>query len=434
VAYRAGVAVRADRFLADALQIAAALPPAGHILNLCKDRYRFAVSFAACLIGRRISLLPPSLTPQVIRQLSGFATEVACITDNDAADIDLPLLQYPQQSTALASWQCPQIAADQVAACLFTSGSTGAPQPHLKTWGRLASSVRAEARRFGLLDGRAHSVIATVPPQHMFGFESTVLLPLQSGNALHADRPFHPAEVCALLATAPRPRVLVSTPVHLRALLAADTDLPGVDLVVSSTAPLSQSLARDVESRFGTVLMEIYGSTETGQIATRRTAHTEIWQLYEGVTLASIDDRCVAQGAHIEQATPISDELEILDSSHFVLRGRSADMVNIAGKRSSLAYLNHHLLTVPGVVDGAFVLREESLGQFTGVSRVAAVVVAPGLDAAGVMAQLRSRIDSVFLPRPLLFVDKLPRNETGKLPQQALLELVAGAVSGSASE
>ncbi|HEV7632987.1 MAG TPA: AMP-binding protein [Steroidobacteraceae bacterium] len=413
------------------LHVAAALPQSQHILNVCNDRYRFTVSFAACLVAGRTSLLPPSLTPEVIRQLGTFASDVACITDDGDCAIDLPLLRYPQVQSSLVPWHRPQIAVDHVAAYLFTSGSTGTPLPYRKTWGRLASCVREEARRFGLLDGRCHSIVGTVPSQHMFGFESTVLLPLQSGNALYAERPFHPADICALLAVAPRPRVLVSTPVHLRTLLAAGVALPVVDLVVSSTAPLSQDLAREVEAGFDTNLMEIYGSTETGQMATRRTARTDVWQLCDGVTLTTVDDRTQAQGAHIEQPTPLGDLLELQDAQHFLLRGRSADLVNIAGKRSSLAHLNHQLLAVAGVVDGAFVLREDEQGSSTGVSRVAAVVVAPTLTAAGLMGQLRRRIDPIFLPRPLLFVDKLPRNDTGKLPHAALLDLVTRSMQRS---
>ena len=83
--------------------------------------------------------------------------------------------------------------------------------------------------------------------------------------------PFYPADICAALAQLPRPRVLVTTPIHLRTLLAADVELPPLDLIVSATAPLSPQLALDAERRFAARLLEIYGSTETGQIAMRRT-------------------------------------------------------------------------------------------------------------------------------------------------------------------
>jgi acyl-coenzyme A synthetase/AMP-(fatty) acid ligase len=262
----------------------------------------------------------------------------------------------------------------------------------------------------------------------MYGFESTVLLALHTGNAFCAERPFYPADICNALAGVARPRILVSTPIHLRTLLAADVDLPAADLIVSATAPLSQNLACQVEQRFDTRLLEIYGSTETGQIATRRTAQTAEWQLWGGVRLTTRDAQTWAQGGHIEQSTPMCDVLEVTAEDRFLLHGRMADLVNIAGKRSSLAYLNHQLNAVPGVIDGAFFLRDDDPASATGVTRVAAVVVAPSLNASALADQLRKRIDPVFLPRPLLFVDHLPRNGTGKLPYGALQSLVAGSM------
>jgi acyl-coenzyme A synthetase/AMP-(fatty) acid ligase len=53
-----------------------------------------------------------------------------------------------------------------------------------------------------------------------------------------------------------------------------------------------------------------------------------------------------------------------------------------------------------------------------------AFVVAPGMSSDAVMSALRQRIDAAFLPRPLCFVDSLPRNETGKLPRVAVDRLL----------
>jgi acyl-coenzyme A synthetase/AMP-(fatty) acid ligase len=430
VAYRAGAPIPARHFLADVARLAAALPARDHVLNVCSDRYRFTVGFAAGLVTRKVSLLPSTHTPEVIRQLTLFAPDVFCLTDDPGCNIDLPRTFYPEVAhdglsrTERQSWRIPEIDMDQLAAYVFTSGSTGAPLPYKKTWGRLLRCVRNGANRLGLLDGRAHTIVGTVPPQHMYGFESSVLLGLQTGNALCAERPFYPADICSTLAAAPRPSVLVSTPVHLRALLAAEVALPQTDLIVSATAPLSGELARAVEEKFATRLLEIYGSTETGQIATRRTAQTVEWQLWPGVTLTLEEDsQAWVQGGHVEQPTPMCDVLEPTGSDRFLLHGRMADLVNIAGKRSSLAYLNYQLNSIRGVVDGIFFFPDESHASSTGVTRVAAFVVAPTLDAPTLTQELRRRIDPVFLPRPLIFVDRLPRNGTGKLPQEALREL-----------
>ncbi len=426
VAHRSGVAITVRQFLADAALLAQRLPGSRHALNVCSDRYRFTVGLAACLMSERISLLPSTHTPQVIAQLAQFAPDAFCLTDNVHCDIDLPRIHYqdliaePAPAAAItASFDVPRIAAGQLAAIVFTSGSTGTPVPFKKTWGLLARCVQSGAQTLGLMDGRSHALVGTVPGQHMYGFESTVLLALLSGNALSAERPFYPADVAAAVARVPRPRCLVTTPIHLRTLLSSGIEFPALDLVISATTPLSRELAAEVEEKYGTPLLEIYGSTETGQIALRRTAQTAAWRLWPGVRLSISNGQVFAQGGHIEQLTPMCDVIEITGRDEFLLHGRTADLVNVAGKRSSFGYLNAQLNAIPGVLDGAFFLREESSGS-TGVARLAAVVVAPGMSVAALTEQLRQLIDPVFLPRPLLIVQRLPRNATGKLPQHAL--------------
>ncbi len=394
-----------------------------HVLNACVDRYRFAVGLGACLARGQVSLLPSTHTPEVIRQLRAFAPDVVCLTDEAACPIALPQVAYPGATAAQAAGAVPQVDLQRLVAYVFTSGSTGTPVPHGKSWGRLNACVREESLRLGLGGGCA--IVATVPPQHMYGFESSILLALTNGHALCAERPFYPADIAAALTRVPRPRVLISTPVHLRALVAAGIQLPHTDLIVSSTAPLAQQLAAEIEQRFATRLVEIYGSTETGEIATRRPTEDAHWQLWPGVTLSQRGEETWAQGGHIEEPTRMSDVLELTGAGRFLLHGRVADLVNIAGKRSSLAYLNHQLNSIPGVLDGAFFHCDETRTSQTGVARVAACVVAPQLDAARVLAALRDRVDPVFLPRPLLFVARLPRNATGKLPQEALRALAA---------
>jgi acyl-coenzyme A synthetase/AMP-(fatty) acid ligase len=400
---------------------------------VCADRYRFAVGLAACILTRKISLLPPTRTPEVIRQLAVFAPDVFCLTDDDACDIALPQVRHSQSSPMQAdrgSWRVPEIDTEQVVAYVFTSGSTGAPVPYPKIWGKLVRCVRDGAARLGLTNGRPHALLATVPPQHMYGFESSVLLALQSGGALASERPFYPADVCSALEGLPQPRALISTPIHLRAILLSQAALPAADLIVSATAPLPRDLAQQVEQRFRAPLLEIYGSTESGQLATRRTARDEEWRLWPGVCLTLEEGRAWARGGHLEQPTPMCDELEPIDAERFLLHGRLADLVNIAGKRSSLAYLSHQLNSIAGVEDGVFFFPGEPHPSQAGVVRVAAAAVAPGLDAARLMEALRQRIDPVFLPRPLLLVERLPRNSTGKLPREALQSLVAASASG----
>jgi acyl-coenzyme A synthetase/AMP-(fatty) acid ligase len=424
VAWRAGGPVSLRRFLAEVHQLAALFPAGNHLLNMCGDRYRFSVGLAAAILTGKVSLLPSTHTPGVIRQIRVFAPDVFCLTDSDACAVDLPQLRYPAMDDAGAAdaHPIPQIDGRQRIAIVFTSGSTGTPRPHVKTWEGLVGSVQAEALRLGLPRNAPCTIVGTVPAQHMYGFESTVLMAWSNGNAYSHAQPFYPADICQALSTVPVPRVLVSSPAHLRALLDAGLKLPEISLVVSATAPLPVRIAQEFEVLCSAPLMEIYGSTETGLIATRHPTQTAEWQLLPGIKLAMQGDSVFACGGHVETLTPLNDVIEPVAEGKFLLHGRIADLVNIAGKRHSLASLNHLLNTIPGVQDGIFYMPDDTGPDR--IARLAACVVAPGLDAPRLLKALREHIDPVFLPRPLLFVDALPRNSTGKLPRAALEALV----------
>jgi len=423
VAWRGNTPVPVAQFLRDAAYLAERLPAGRHVLNVCRDRYRFAVGLAAAMMTGKVSLLPPTHTPETVQQLQRYAADVFCLHDSEQCDIALPQLLYPAIPAAFPpETRIPQIDADQVVAIVFTSGSTGMPMPHPKTWGGLVRNVRAQAEQLGLMPGVCHAIVGTVPPQHMYGFESTVLLPLQSANALCSAQPFYPANICETLEAVTMPRLLVSTPLHLRMLLEAGLPLPRVEMVLSATAMLSPQLAQTVESGFDAPLLEIYGCTETGQIATRRTTQMLEWCLFPNVQLVAREDGVWAEGGHVERPVALNDKIELAGAGRFLLHGRLQDLINIAGKRCSLAHLNIQLTAIPGVVDGAFYMPDEVSHDH--VTRLAACVVAPGMDAKTLLNALRERIDPVFLPRPLLFVDALPRNSTGKLPREALKNLI----------
>ncbi|MBP0631454.1 AMP-binding protein [Cupriavidus sp. AcVe19-1a] len=442
LAWVQGRPVTVREFLADVALLAAAMPAGEHVFNACADRYHFTVGLCAALLRGKATLLPSSQTPETVRQLSAFAPDVFCLRDQPAPAMAMPVFDYHQGVAAAADANAcpdvPSIPADRVLAYVFTSGSTGTPVPHRKTWGAMARGARAAAQRLGLCDGRAWTLVGTVPPQHMFGLEATVMLALQGGAALASAPAFYPADVRDALAAVPAPRALVSSPVHLRTLVQADMAMPAADLLLCATAPLGRELAAAAEALFHGPLREIYGSTETGQLATRRTAQEDLWTLVPGVRLqprtadGEADSMTWAEGGHIEQPVALGDAIEPLDAGHFLLHGRKGDLLNIAGKRTSLAYLDHQLNGIDGVQDGAFFMPGDSHeGDAQGhVVRLVAVVVAPGVTSAAILQALRERIDPAFLPRPLLFAERLPRNAAGKLPRDALAALVA-QLSGS---
>jgi len=421
-AYRDGRRISVCEFLRDVEQVAALLPERRHILNLCSDRYHFMVGFAAALVRRHVSLLPPNQTPNLIAQLSDCYPDLYCLTDAAPAPRSLLTIVYPRaRDGACTERPVPAISAAQAAAILFTSGSTGRPVPNQKTWGALASGARTEADRLGTREFPGMVIVSTVPQQHMYGLESTVLMVMQNGLVLHAGRPFHTADIAAELQALPQPRALVTTPIHLRALVADTAHLPRVNFLLSATAPLSPQLAAEAESRFAAPVYEIYGCTEAGQVATWRTVTTTEWRILPELRLRQDATGTWVRVGHVETEVLLHDVIELLSSETFLLHGRTTDVVNIAGKRTSLAHLTHHLNAIAGVRDGVFVMPEEAGGT---VTRLTALVVAPGLSRATVMNALRQSIDVAFLPRPLVFVESLPRNDAGKLPRDALHQFI----------
>lgn len=431
VAWRLGRPITAARYLADLARVAALLPERGPVLNLCADRYRFAVGFGAALLAGHTCLLPPTQSDDMLSRLQLEHPDLYLLSDQPARALGLPQLAYPSDEVMqtpaepVLPFALPDIDVGFIAARVFTSGSTGQPTVHEKTWGKLVMNARAEHARLlaGLPAG--FTVVGTVPAQHMYGFESTVLMALQNGAAFDASHPFYPADIARALQQVPAPRLLVTTPFHLRAVLDSGVTLPPLALLVSATAPLAPQLALRAEAAFDAPLLEIYGCTEAGQLATRRPSRSTVWQTFDGVRLSATDNGFAASGGHVEGTVPLSDQLELHSPTEFTLLGRSADMVNIAGKRTSLAHLDHQLNSLPGVRDGAFYLpaAQPDEGLAMRVLRPIAFVVAPELTAAQVLAGLRTRIDPVFMPRPLHFVAELPRNSTGKLPSHALAAL-----------
>jgi acyl-coenzyme A synthetase/AMP-(fatty) acid ligase len=423
LAWRHGVPISRHQYLADVRRLAARLPEGGAMLNLTGDRYRFTVGLGAALLRGQPNLLPPNHTPDMIERLRTLFPQVYALTDLPGFEAALPIFHHEDEPAPLpAETVVPLIAADTLAVQVLTSGSTGAPVPHAKRWGLLQLSARVEAQRLaeymGLPSMRGTTIVPTVPSQHMYGFESTVLLAMLGGAAVDTERPFYPADIAAALARAARPRMLVTTPFHLKSLLDSGVALPAIDLTLCATAPLSPQLAARAEGALAAPLAEIYGCTETGQVATRRTTAGAEWHAFDGVRLTGDGDATVAQDGHVPEPTRLADVLEVVDASTFRLLGRSNDLINIAGKRSSLGHLNYHLNGIEGVRDGAFWLPPEPID---GVVRLIAFVVAPELSAQEltrrVTAGMRQRVDAAFVPRRVVAVPELPRAQgTGKLP------------------
>ncbi len=402
-----------------AADVAARLPARRYLVNLCESREQFLVAFVASIVARQIQLMPGARTPLAIAELTSRYPDSHCVTDENIRD-------WRAEAGVGGVAALTPIDPSQLVLTGFTSGSTGASQAHDKHWRALhasftlnAAAIRAAA---GLGADAPASIVGTVPAHHMYGIELTVLLPLFSGMSVHSDRPLFPADVAAALAGTASPRILVSTPLHLRALADAELDFPELALIVSATAPLDRSLASRIEARLRAPLLEMFGSTETCVFASRQTARELEWRLYDGVDIVPADESTRVSAAWFQRSQALQDLLEACGDRCFVLRGRNSDMVEVAGKRASLADITRRICAVPGVEDAVAFQPDGTAGA---ANRVAAAVVSRGATEREIAAELATALDAVFLPRPLMMVERIPRDSVGKISRAMLLALAS---------
>ena len=416
----AGREVTAATFLVAAERLAAALPEADYLVNLCQDRARFTLTLVAAVLRGRICLLTSDTSSECLRRLADRFGAVASVADDPAIASPLrhhlvPVLGAPVARVAPA---IPAIPADRVAAIVFTSGSTGEPVGTPKPWGVLATRSIAGGRRFGMTGDAPASVVGMVPPRHMYGFETTALLPLHAAASSWGAPVFYPSDVQAALLAVPAPRILVTTPLQMRALLQSGVVLPPLARVISATAPLDAAMAAVAERSWRTEVYEIFGATEVGSIASRRTVMDAEWTTYDGVRIEGSPPRVLAPPA---PPGALADTVEMLGPTRFRLLERNTDLVKLGGRRASLAGLTRILTAIPGVADGVFVAPDDLDHRPT--ARLQAFVIAPDRSAEDILQALRERIDPIFLPRRVVRIDALPRNEVGKLPLAALQAL-----------
>ncbi|MEM0911690.1 MAG: AMP-binding protein [Pseudomonadota bacterium] len=399
-----------------------------YAINLCKDRYLFLVSFCAVIKCKQTNLLAANKKKITQEQLSEQYEGSYLI--HDGADVinAIPVfdastwtLNSDAVNTSTDEQHWPHIEDEHLACISFTSGSTGQSKPNLKYWHTLHKSTQINGAF--MLDGTDKTVfqVATMPPQHMWGLETSILLPLFDNVCMTDSQPLFPQDILDALETLPTPRLLVSTPVHLRALVADDTALPQLDNILCATSPLDPELAGSVETRFGCTLKEVYGCSEVGSMAVRKTATECSWRGFDGLTFDDKDDGTVVSAAHLPESIVLQDNIEFLDDGRFLLSGRVTDLIKVAGKRGSLLEINQILMRFNGLLDGV-IFKPET--ENTTARLCAIVALKPNVDKASLIAFLREHLDDALVPRPVYVVDSLPRESNGKLLKNSLYSLL----------
>lgn len=413
-------------FLSHVTDVADALGDGKHAINLCANRYLFLVGLCASILRGHTNLLPPNKNVATQEQLAD--TYDNCYIIHDGTTISGKLPSVDITGIALSKrviTETPEIDNDHLACISFTSGSTGQSKPNLKYWRTLHKSSKINFKH--MLPPAEETVfqLATMPAQHMWGLETSILLPMFDDICLSDAQPLYPQDILDTLAALPSPKALVSTPVHLRALNSDASSTETLSSVLCATSPLTTQLATAVEKQFNCSLFEVFGCSEVGSMAVRRTATEQVWLRFDGINFTADGDTTTASADHLPEPTVLSDKIEYLGEQHFKLAGRTSDLIKIAGKRGSLFEINQVLLRYEGLKDGIVVNPQQDSEDGRETRLCAIVALKDGFDKASLTRFLREHLDSAFVPRPIYVIDDLPREPNGKLLKANITKLLA---------
>ncbi|MER8545702.1 malonyl-CoA synthase [Mesorhizobium sp. M0684] len=342
---------------------------------------------------------------------------------------------------------------DDLAAILYTSGTTGRSKGAMLSHENLASNARVlvDLWRFTAADVLIHAL----PVFHTHGLFVATNVVLMAGASMLFETKFDPARIVSLL---PRATVLMGVPTFYVRLLQQDglnrQAAKNIRLFISGSAPLLAETHRAWRERTGHAILERYGMTETNMNTSNpydgeRRAGTVGFPL-TGVSLRITDPESgetLAKGdvGMIEVRGPnvfcgywrmpektkaefrddgffITGDLGLIDADGYVhIVGRGKDLIISGGYNIYPKEVESEIDALPGVAESAVIgVAHPDFGE--GVTAVVVRALGSTISAAGIVEAIAGRLARYKHPKRVIFVDELPRNTMGKVQKNLLRE------------
>lgn len=318
---------------------------------------------------------------------------------------------------------------DACEVAFFTSGSTGEPKTVRKKVSQLAEQYKVEAPWLGLSAGV--STLCLVPAFHILGYIYGFYWPAASSGTAAFTHVQSPQQWIDQI-RARQPNLVVGVPAHYRLITQVLAEALSPAIYLCSGGPLDPAICDEFHRRAGSPVHQVYGSTETGGIATRvgagpwRPFPTLAWQCREA------DGRLLIKSAWQNQPDewhPTGDAAEV-EGDTFRLLGRVDSVVKIGGRRLSSGEIVQAALEEPRV-DRAHAIVYSRFGELA-----VALFAVPKPGASLTSAQLRSfvagRLAPFKVPRTIQVLSELPTRGIGKVDESALRHMVSAGTSHAA--
>lgn len=404
------------RLLAHAGDVARAIPPdAGPTVGIRGHTAAFVVAslLGAWRTGRAPVLIDPALAsePAGLRHRDERMPVLAPASTADAW-MDVAVAESGREPIVPA---LPRAADPEV--LFFTSGSTGEPKVVGKRAGQFAAQHAVEAPWLAL--DRPVSVVCLVPAFHILGYIYGFDVPACGGGTTRFWRGAS-AQQWVEQIRATRPGLVVGVPSHYRLLAQVLQEPLPEALYLSSGGPLDPAVSKEFRRRSGSEVLQVYGSTETGGIATRRGCGS--WQPFPSLAWRArdADGRLEILSAWQERpdAWYCTDDVVCEEGESFTLLGRADSVVKVGGRRFSTGEVVRAALAEPRVGQAHAVVYERF-----GEPAVALFAVPPEgttIAEAEVRALLVERLAPFKIPRTIRVLAELPTRGIGKIDDAAL--------------
>ena len=306
---------------------------------------------------------------------------------------------------------------------LFTSGSSGTPKCIEKTVGLMDREADVTTRLFrSVTEGTV--IQSTVDPRHLYGLTFNVWFAMSAGRPMATTRRVYQEQ----LLTLPTPVALITTPTFMR-MLETSLAAPTLPFVLSAGGPLSAEAKATLKAWSPSTIYEIYGSTETGVVASR--AHkdsdeTPDWTLIdEGVLNETTEGWVLSSPLLTNGVLTLDDRLTMTGERTFRLLGRRDRVVKIGEVRLSLTEVERVVERRLGLVIRALPIEQ---GERTVIGAVVNEKLSSQWQGAlpdrrAVTKALYGVLDLLARPRLWRSVEDWPINAQGKVETQRLLEL-----------
>ena len=362
---------------------------------------------------------------------------------------------YDRVALASDAFDTVARAPDDLAAILYTSGTTGRSKGAMLTHRNLASNALALVDAWGFTRGDV--LLHALPVYHVHGLFVALHCALLSASRVLWLARFDAQEVTDLL---PRATVMMGVPTFYTRLLAYPAfdraACANVRVFIAGSAPLLPETFRAFEARTGHRILERYGMTETGMntsnpLAGERKPGT-VGPPLPGVSVRVIDgEGKVCNGGAVGEievrghnVTPgywrqpdktaesfsvdgwfrTGDVGALDDTGYLSIVGRAKDLIISGGLNVYPKEIEERIDALPGVVESAVVgVPDADFGE-----AVVAIVVARAshaLTESGIVDALKAEIAGFKVPKRVLFVDELPRNAMGKVQKNVLRRSLA---------